>query len=173
MAKRTPSGISRVIGVDKPVGMSSHDVVNRVRKLYNERRVGHTGTLDPLASGVLTVCVGPATRLNPYLVDHDKTYLMAVELGSATATDDSEGSIIARGQIKDEFFDPSFAALKVSSLVGEHNQIPPAYSAIKVQGQRAYHAARSGKVIALEPRPIVVYSASFISVEPICNDEGK
>ena len=76
MAKRTPSGISRVIGVDKPVGMSSHDVVNRVRKLYNERRVGHTGTLDPLASGVLTVCVGPATRLNPYLVDHDKTYLM-------------------------------------------------------------------------------------------------
>ncbi len=173
MAKRIPSGISRVIGVDKPLGISSHDVVNRVRKLYGERRVGHTGTLDPLASGVLTICVGPATRLNHYLVDHDKTYRMAVELGSATATDDSEGSVIARGQIKDEFFDPTFAASKVASLVGKHNQIPPAYSAIKVQGQRAYRAARKGNVIALEPRSIEIYSASFISVESICNDEGE
>ena len=151
MAKRTSSGLSRVIGIDKPVGMSSHDVVNKVRRLYNERRVGHTGTLDPLASGVLTVCVGPATRLNHYLVDYDKTYRMAVELGSATATDDREGQVIARGQIKDEFFDPSFAVSKISSLVGTCNQIPPAYSAIKVQGQRAYAAARSGNVIDLEP----------------------
>lgn len=172
MAKRGSSGLSRIIGIDKPVGMSSHDVVNVVRKTYSERRVGHTGTLDPLASGVLTVCIGPATRLNQFLVDHDKTYRMAVELGSATTTDDSEGQIIATGQIKDEFFEPVFARTKIASLVGSHNQIPPAYSAIKVHGQKAYEAARRGKVIDLEPRPIEIYQASLLSIEETLNEQG-
>ena len=93
MAKRGSSGLSLVVGVDKPCGVSSHDVVNRARRVFGERRVGHTGTLDPLASGALLVCVGPAARLDAYLVGHDKTYEVRVVFGVATETDDAEGRV--------------------------------------------------------------------------------
>lgn len=153
-----------MLAIDKPIGLSSHDVINRVRKIFSEKRVGHMGTLDPLASGVLLVCVGPATRLNPYITMHDKRYDFTVVFGSATDTDDAEGEIIQSSSIPDEIPDPNFARSFVASLVGKQQQIPPAFSAIKVNGERSYKAARSGNVIQLASRPIEIYQAELKGV---------
>lgn len=165
MAKRGSSGVCRVIGINKPVGMSSHDVVNRVRRIFGEKRVGHNGTLDPLASGVLLISVGPATRLNTYLVDHDKRYRMALVFGTATSTDDGEGEVIQSASIPHELFDPVFAHSYITQLVGEHTQVPPQYSAIKVEGKKAYEAARSGQEVMLSERPFTIYEAKLDSIE--------
>lgn len=164
MAKRGASGISRLVAVNKPVGMSSHDVVNAVRRIVGERRVGHAGTLDPLASGVLLVCIGPATRLDAYLVDHGKRYRMGVSFGTATDTDDAEGAVVKTRPVPTEAFDPAFASAYVSGLVGPGMQVPPIYSAIKVDGRRSYDAARRGSVIHLEPRPFEVYDAHLVEL---------
>ena len=94
--KRGLSGLSMLIGIDKPLGISSHDVVNRCRKIFNERRVGHTGTLDPMASGALLMGIGPATRLNPYITAIDKRYSFSIRFGVATDTDDAVGTIIKK-----------------------------------------------------------------------------
>lgn len=168
MAKRGSTGLCMVLGIDKPLDMSSHDVVNRVRRIFGERRVGHTGTLDPLASGALAVCVGPATRLDKYMVGHDKTYVVTVEFGSSTTTDDAAGEVIHRGEIPSEAYDDSFVRDYLSKLVGVHQQMPPVYSAIKVNGQRAYAAARNGNVIDLKPRQIEIYGARLLSIDPGC-----
>lgn len=170
MAKRGTSGISRVIAVNKPAGMSSHDVVNQCRQIYNERRVGHMGTLDPLASGVLPICIGPATRLNAFLSEHDKVYRMVVEFGIGTSTDDAEGDIIATAQVDSKLFDYSFARSVLEGLKGDGLQIPPAYSAIKVNGKKAYEQARKGNVIELDPRPFSVYNVVF---EEITTQENR
>ena len=95
--KRGESGLSLVVGVDKPSGMTSHDVVNRCRRIFGEKRVGHTGTLDPLASGVLPICIGPATRLGAYLTGHDKAYRATIAFGVGTDTDDCEGTVTRTG----------------------------------------------------------------------------
>lgn len=163
--KRGESGLCLVLAVDKPSGMSSHDVVNRCRRIFGERRVGHTGTLDPLASGVLPICVGPATRLDAYMTGHDKHYVVDITFGSATDTDDSEGQVLKTGPVFDELYDEAFATRFVAGLVGPHRQMPPLYSAIKVNGQKACDAARKGNIIALEPRDIEVYSAKIVAVE--------
>lgn len=168
MAKRGSTGLCFVVGVDKPTGMSSHDVVNRVRRIFGERRVGHTGTLDPLASGALSVCVGPATRLDKYMVGHDKTYCVKIEFGTATSTDDAGGEVIHQGEIPDEAYEEDFAREYLANLVGRHLQMPPVYSAIKVNGQRAYAAARKGNVIDLKPREIEVYDARLVSLDEGC-----
>lgn len=164
MAKRGQSGLSLVVGVDKPSGMTSHDVVSRCRRIFGEKRVGHTGTLDPLASGVLPVCVGPATRLDAYMTGHDKRYVVRVVFGAATDTDDCEGEVIREAPVPDEVFDPFFAEVFVSSLVGRQKQLPPVYSAIKVDGVKACDAARRGCIISLEPRDIEVHEAQLIAV---------
>ena len=163
--RRRSSGLSLVVGIDKPSGMTSHDVVNRCRSVFDERRVGHAGTLDPLASGVLIVCVGPASRLSNYLVSDQKTYRFRVEFGTATDTDDAEGQIIRQGSVPDDVADPFFASRFVADLVGEHRQIPPVYSAIKVQGKKSYEAARQGNVIHLEPRDITVFDATLEGIQ--------
>ena len=137
MAKRGTTDLSLMVAVDKPSGMTSHDVVNRVRRIFGERRVGHTGTLDPLASGVLPVCIGPATRLDNYLVGHAKSYVVSVIFGAATDTDDAEGEVIRTGDVPEEVFDPFFATTFVAGLVGKSKQLPPVYSAIKVAGTKA------------------------------------
>ncbi len=157
--KRGASGLSMLVGIDKPSGMSSHDVVNRMRGVFKEKRIGHTGTLDPLATGALAVCIGPATRLGSYLHADDKRYLFRMSFGSATDTDDCDGRVIRTGTVPDEAADPLFAEKFVAGLVGKHQQLPPAYSAIKVDGVRSYKAARKGEVIDLKPRPIEVYEA--------------
>ena len=166
MAKeRGESGLSLILGVHKPSGMSSHDVVNRCRRIFAERRVGHTGTLDPLAEGVLPVCVGPATRLDAYMTGHDKLYTVDVRFGFSTDTDDCTGEVLKTDEIYDDLRDEGFASRFVSSLVGPHRQMPPLYSAIKVDGRKACDEARKGNIIKLEPRDIEVYSAKLVALE--------
>jgi tRNA pseudouridine55 synthase len=159
--KRGATNLSLVIAVDKPSGMTSHDVVSRARRIFGEKRIGHTGTLDPLASGVLPLCIGPATRLDNYLTAHDKAYEVSVIFGAATDTDDCDGTVIRTGSVPEEIFDPFFASTFVASLVGKQKQLPPVYSAIKVGGVKACDAARKGRIINLEPRDIEVYAAEL------------
>ena len=116
--KRGESGLSLVVGVDKPSGMTSHDVVNRCRRIFGEKRVGHTGTLDPLASGVLPICIGPATRLGAYLTGHDKAYRATIAFGVGTDTDDCEGTVTRTGQAPVEAGDRSFAEQMVAQMLG-------------------------------------------------------
>ena len=162
--KRGATDLCLVVGVDKPRGMSSHDVVNRVRRIFQERRVGHTGTLDPMAEGVLPVCVGPATRLDPYLTGHDKTYIVRIAFGMSMTTDDAEGEVLHRGAVPVEIEDRAFAELFVAGQVGKRKQLPPAYSAIKVNGKKAYEAARQGTIIDLAPRDIEVLEARLVEM---------
>lgn len=168
--KRGSSGLSLVVGVNKPTGMSSHDVVNRCRSIFGERRVGHTGTLDPLATGVLPVCIGPATRLATYLTGHDKRYRVDIAFGAGTDTDDVDGRVVRTAPIPRRLRDEAFAASFVAGLVGARKQMPPAYSAIKVKGQKSYEAARAGTIIDLSPRDIEVYDAQLIGVRDGEND---
>lgn len=161
MAKRGSSGLSLLLAIDKPKGLTSHDVVNRCRRIFGEKRVGHTGTLDPLASGVLCVAVGPATRLDAYLSAHAKTYTMDIAFGCATTTDDAEGEVIASGAVPPEVFEESSARIIAASLKGSGKQLPPVYSAVKVGGQKSYAAARAGNVIELKPRDFEVYDVTF------------
>ncbi len=164
MAKGKYSGYSRVVAVYKPVGMTSHDVVSRCRRIFGEKRVGHGGTLDPLASGVLLVCIGPATRLNPYLTDCDKSYRMGVLFGTSTTTDDSEGEILITASVSPNCKSIDFAQSYIEGLVGDHSQVPPVYSAIKVNGQKSYAAARKGNIIDLAPREFSIYSSKLNEV---------
>lgn len=156
--------MSMVLGVVKPAGMSSHDVVSRVRRIFGEKRVGHAGTLDPFATGVLPVLVGPATRLDEYMTAHDKSYIADVVLGRSTTTDDRCGEVLREGVPPAHAFDPSFAAQTLEAFVGASMQMPPAYSAIKVGGRKACDEARKGNLIELKPRPIEVYAAQLLDV---------
>ncbi|NTW27865.1 MAG: tRNA pseudouridine(55) synthase TruB [Coriobacteriia bacterium] len=162
--RRGATGLSGVLVLDKPAGMTSHDVVNRVRRATGEGRVGHAGTLDPMATGLLVVLVGTATRLAPYLTAAQKSYSARIIFGTETDTDDAEGTPTRCACVPDEAGDPFFAAATVSSLVGDHNQVPPDFSAIKRGGQIAHKAARSGEAIALEPRVIRVLDASLTGI---------
>jgi len=165
VAKRASTGYSFVVGIDKPAGMTSHDVVDACRRIYGERRIGHTGTLDPAATGALAVCIGPATRLDPYLTAHDKEYGFSIVFGSATDTDDGEGQVTRTCAVPDEVHDPTFARAFVSRLTGPSKQLPPVYSAVKVNGRRSYEAARSGSIIELKPRDIEIYEAALSDID--------
>lgn len=170
--KRGESGLSLVIGVNKPSGISSHDVVNTCRRIFGERRVGHMGTLDPLATGVLPIAIGSATRLNPYMSEHDKSYRVTMVFGSETDTDDCEGSITRSAEVPNDLLNGTFALNYIAGLCGERLQVPPQYSAIKVDGKKAYEQARKGKAVQLEPRSIHIEHA--ILVERYCDaGDGK
>ncbi|TDB78609.1 tRNA pseudouridine(55) synthase TruB [Micromonospora sp. KC721] len=143
-----------LIVVDKPGGMTSHDVVARVRRLARTRRVGHGGTLDPMATGVLVIGVGRATRLLTYVIGAGKSYTATVRLGQATVTDDAEGDVISTtpaGQLTDAAVRAAFTA-----LTGEIDQVPSAVSAIKINGQRAYQRVREGESVELPARRVTV-----------------
>lgn len=162
--RRGESGLSFVVGIDKPVGCTSHDVVNRCRRIFGEKRIGHTGTLDPMASGAMAVCVGPATKLSNYITFHDKAYLARVVFGASTDTDDAEGAVIRTAPVPDNFADEAAAVAMLGQLIGEQNQIPPAYSAIKTGGVKSYEAARKGAIVDLRPRKIEVYRADLAAI---------
>ena len=168
-ARRGATDLSGILAVDKPGGCTSHDVVDRVRRVTGERRVGHAGTLDPMATGLLVVLVGPATRLAPFLTSAEKTYEARIVFGAQTDTDDAEGRVIDTAPIPDEVADPFFVTGTIASLVGVHQQVPPAFSAIKVDGKTAYKAARNGESLELEPRTIEVTGARLLGIE--CADE--
>lgn len=142
-----------VLLVDKPQGLTSHDVVARLRRLSGTRRVGHAGTLDPMATGLLVVGVGRATRLLTHLVGADKTYTATVRLGQATLTDDAEGEVTARtGAPGPLDIEPALARLR-----GDILQVPSSVSAIKVGGERSYARVRAGEEVRLDPRPVTVH----------------
>lgn len=159
--KRTPSGLSLIVGINKPQNMTSHDVVNACRRIFGERRVGHVGTLDPLATGVLLLCVGPATRLESYLVGHEKTYRVRIAFGAGTDTDDADGRVIRTGEIPSKLADEGFARSFLAGMIGETSQLPPAYSAVKVAGKKSYEAARAGIIIDLKPRTVEILSVQL------------
>ena len=141
--------------------MTSHDVVGRVRKLLKQKRVGHAGTLDPLASGVLPVCVGQATRVAEYLSESGKAYQAEIVFGSATDTYDAEGVITATASTSELSLHQVEEAL--THFRGSLMQYPPRYSAIKIQGQPAYKRARAGEAIELEPRHVVIYTLEMLA----------
>lgn len=149
--------------VDKPVGPTSHDVVDAVRRALRERRVGHTGTLDPFASGVLPVCVGQATRLARFLTDGEKEYRATVRLGFATDTDDLTGAPLGDARPADVSDDAVRAGC--ARLVGTLAQVPPAFSAKKVGGERLYALARAGRPVPREAVTVTVHAIEVVSRE--------
>ncbi len=154
MAKKGPTGPGGLIIVDKPPGMTSHDVVARVRRLAGTRRVGHGGTLDPMATGVLVLGVERATKLMNHLILTDKTYLATIRLGIATSTDDAEGTVLSTASAAE--IEPAAIAAAISTLTGEIQQRPSSVSAIKVGGERAYARVRAGETVELAARPVTV-----------------
>jgi len=158
------AGKDGLVIVDKPGGMTSHDVVARIRRLAGTRRVGHAGTLDPMATGVLVVGVERATRLLGYLALTEKQYDATIRLGQSSGTDDAEGEITdvaPATHVTDEML-----AKAVRDLAGEIQQVPPSVSAIKVDGQRAYRLTRAGAAPDLKSRPVTVYEFTITAVRP-------
>jgi len=155
---------SGLVIVDKPGGMTSHDVVARIRRLAGTRRVGHAGTLDPMATGVLVVGVGKATRLLGYLTLTEKQYDATIRLGQSTSTDDAEGDIT--GVSSAAGVTAAALAAAAAGLTGEIQQVPPAVSAIKVAGQRAYRLTRAGAAPDLKPRPVTVHEFTVTAARP-------
>ncbi len=149
----TPHSDSGVVILAKPEGMTSHDAVARLRRVLGIRRVGHAGTLDPMATGVLVVGVGRATRLLGYLSAADKDYDAVIRLGEATTTDDAEGEVLSRVAATDAGTDLDAA---VHRLTGVIEQVPSAVSAIKVGGRRSYERVRSGEAVDLPARTVTV-----------------
>ncbi|HKL69023.1 tRNA pseudouridine(55) synthase TruB [Salibaculum sp.] len=151
--KRKGRDISGWLVVDKPAGITSTSVVNKVRWAFGAKKAGHAGTLDPAATGVLAVALGEATKTVPYVTDALKAYTFTVRLGQATNTDDAEGEVIATSDAR-----PDDDAIKqaLGCLVGEIMQVPPAYSAVKIDGQRAYKRARDGEDFEISARPLWV-----------------
>jgi tRNA pseudouridine55 synthase len=151
------------INLDKPTGVSSTQAVGRLKFLFNARKAGHAGTLDPLASGVLPVAFGEATKTVPIVQDGAKSYRFRVRWGEESATDDAEGEIVARSARRPA---PAEIEALLPRFVGVILQTPPTFSAIRIGGARAYDLAREGESFAIEPRPINVYRLELISAEP-------
>lgn len=156
-----------ILNLDKPAGVTSRDVVNRVQRLARPAKVGHAGTLDPLATGVLVVCVGRTTRLIQYVQRQPKSYRATFLMGRSSPTDDIEGPVTADPAASDPSSQPGKEALKraAGALVGRIEQRPPAYSAVKVAGRRAYDLARRGKDVQLAPREVDVYRLDVVNYE--------
>jgi tRNA pseudouridine55 synthase len=165
MGRRGATTLLGVLPLDKPSGMTSHDVVAAVRKATGEGRVGHAGTLDPMATGLLVVLIGRYTRLEPYLSGARKTYEARIAFGSATDTDDAEGDAVDVAPVRASVLDPDTAQTALDALLGDSMQQPPAYSAIKVGGRVAHRAARAGETLDVEPRPITVDVAELLRVD--------
>ena len=150
-----------ILPINKAVGMTSHDVVASVRKLLKQKRVGHTGTLDPLASGVLPLCLGQATRVAEYLSEDGKAYEAQIVFGAVTDTYDREGSIIR--STNTDTLTREHIEEALPHFIGKQWQIPPRYSAVKIQGQRAYTLARAGTEVVLEPRSVEIFALDILA----------
>jgi tRNA pseudouridine55 synthase len=158
------SAIFGFLNLDKPLGMTSHDVVAKIRRELKVKKVGHAGTLDPLATGVLIICLGGATRLSEYVMRSAKVYRAEVRLGIATNTYDAEGEITAEHDPSALSVDDVRAAL--NAFQGNIEQIPPMYSAIKQNGRKLYEMARSGQVVEREARPVTIESIRIVDWSP-------
>jgi tRNA pseudouridine55 synthase len=168
---RRPTAADGVLVVDKPAGWTSHDVVARVRRLASTRKVGHAGTLDPMATGVLVVGIGRATRLLTYIVGADKEYTATIRLGVTTTTDDAEGETLA--VVDASGVTAAAVVAGAAALTGAIQQVPSAVSAIKVDGQRAYARVRAGEDVELAARPVTVSRFEIHDQRPARADDGS
>lgn len=150
-----------IIIINKTKGCTSHDIVYKIKKLLNEK-VGHTGTLDPMAEGVLPILIGKGTLLSKYLINHDKKYIVELQLGTKTDTADSEGKIIEEQPVDKEILTTESITNILHKFIGKQEQVPPIYSAIKVNGRKLYEYARKGQQVELKPRKIEIYDIKLI-----------
>jgi len=161
MGRRRQHGrdVSGILLLDKPLGLTSNEALQRVKRLYHARKAGHTGSLDPLAEGLLPLCFGEATKLSAYLLDADKHYWVRVRLGVSTATGDAEGEVVQTRPVEGV----SRARLEavIGGFVGEIQQLPPMYSALKFQGQRLYKLAREGVEVPRQPRAVTIHAIAL------------
>jgi tRNA pseudouridine55 synthase len=160
VAPRRKVPLSGILNVDKPPGITSHDVVDAVRRISGQRQVGHAGTLDPMATGVLLVCLGKATRVTEYLMAGAKRYRATVVLGAVTDTYDAEGEILSNGGRTDFSRQEIEAAL--AGFAGHIEQVPPMYSALKRDGQPLYRLARQGRTVEREPRAVEIHEITLL-----------
>ncbi|HWJ74900.1 MAG TPA: tRNA pseudouridine(55) synthase TruB [Kaistia sp.] len=163
MGQRQKKGrpISGWLILDKPLGMTSTQAVSVVKRIFGAQKAGHAGTLDPLATGLLPIALGEATKTVPYVMDGRKIYGFTVRWGEETTTDDAEGAVVAQSDLR-----PSRAAIEavLPQFIGTIMQVPPAFSAIKIDGERAYDLARDGEDVQLEPRPIEVHRLDLVDM---------
>lgn len=152
-----------ILLVDKPEGLTSFEVVKRVKRIAGTRKVGHSGTLDRFASGLLVICTGKMTRLTQYFLESDKRYRAVIQLGTSTETDDFEGEVIRRGSF--EALTPDEVARGLSGFLGAIEQLPPQYSALKVQGKRASDRVRNGEEVILKTRQVSIHEIEFIGYD--------
>lgn len=153
-----------IIIVNKSKGYTSHDIVAKVKKITGEK-VGHTGTLDPLATGVLPLLIGKGTLCSKYLMNHDKTYVVLLKLGIKKSTGDEEGEILKEEAVEKEGLHEDRIKTVLKSFLGEQEQIPPIYSAIKVKGKKLYEYARKGQNIEITPRKITIYDIKLLKID--------
>lgn len=152
-----------IIIINKPKGCTSHDIVYKIKKMFNQK-VGHTGTLDPMATGVLPILVGKGTLCSKYLINHDKIYEVELQLGKKTDTADIEGNVIEEKEVLDNILDINNVESVLKTFLGKQKQTPPMYSAIKVKGKKLYEYARKGQNIEVEPRNIEIYNIQLINI---------
>ena len=156
------NNINGILLLDKPLMMSSNQAIQKIKRKFNIKKLGHTGTLDPLATGLLPVCLGKATRISRFLIESDKTYQAKIKLGSKTSTGDKEGEVIqtSSAQVSN---DPFVIEQLLQSFIGKQEQMPPMYSALKIKGKRLYKLAMQGIDIPRKTRSIQIYSIELIS----------
>lgn len=154
-----------IIIINKPQGFTSQDVVSKTKKILNVKKAGHTGTLDPLATGVLPVLLGNYTKLSKYLIEHDKTYIAKIKLGERRVTGDQEGEVIETKPVNDDMLLKENVECTLKSFLGKQMQTPPIYSAIKVDGKKLYEYARQGIDVKIEPRKIEVYKLELLNID--------
>ena len=162
--RRSGVALDGVLVINKPAGWTSHDIVARARTLLGMPKVGHTGTLDPAATGVLVLCLGRATRIAEYLMHADKAYRAVLRLGVATDTQDATGTVV--GRVAETLPDQAAIVAVMNRFVGRRQQVPPMYSAVKVQGVPLYKAARAGRTVSRSPREFTVRSLEVRSIAP-------
>ena len=161
--KKKGRAVHGVVLLDKPLKISSNHALQRVKRLFDANKAGHTGSLDPLASGMLPICLGEATKVSAFLLDADKTYRFKCQLGSKTATGDAEGEVIESRPF--EHIKQADIEKYLPELTGDIMQVPPMYSALKKDGQRLYDLARQGIEVERKARPVTIYSLELISFE--------
>jgi tRNA pseudouridine55 synthase len=157
--KSTRAVVDGWVVLDKPVGMTSTHAVSRLKRIYNGKKAGHAGTLDPLASGILPVAFGEATKTVPFVQDGEKAYSFTVRWGVETDTDDADGKSVRESEER-----PTIAEIEalLPRFLGDIMQVPPQYSAIKIAGERAYDLAREGETVELKPRPVTIHRLSIV-----------
>ncbi len=163
--------LNGVLAINKPRGMTSHDVVFKLRKLLKTKKVGHTGTLDPAVDGVLPVCIGPATRISDYIMDSGKRYAAEITLGSQTTTEDQTGDVISTVLIQPDCYSEAQVDNALTQLIGYIEQTPPMYSAVKVNGRKLYEYAREGKVIERPSR--IVHIKDITRTSRLTYQDGR